>query len=728
MAGSMDIGEKQSEVAMRTIFPMWLHLLLAIPAVALTVAGAAAGQGRAADIGMGEEAAPGNQKYLELRLDPARGTLEGMMRVTPPAGSGEFRLLESLNLNAVHQDGRELELTQLDDGRYRVRASPDGGPLVMAWSGSLPQSVRDGAYLSEDSGFLPPRGGWYPGFETDEPFRLTLVARVPAGQKLVATGSLDGDGRSGGAGAVSDGAGTLADSLAGVSEGQPGEEQDFYQARYTHPRVDGVTLATGPWQERSVMVDGVRVRTLFPRGLDAEHGPTYLEYAGTYLRGFVARIGPYPYKSFTVAATAAPIGVAFPGFTLLGERVIPLPFIPRTSLAHELLHNWWGVGVRVDHASGNWSEALTTYMADYWLDEQRGDGRKTRQRWLLDLSVLPAERDRPLSAFRGGNQGADRIIGYNKGAQFFHMLRQRIGDDAFDAGVSLFSRRQLFQRAAWSDLEAAFSEAAGQELSGYFRAWVSRAGLPELRLNKVVSRADGEGWVVSGELEQMQEQAPWPLDVPLVLETAEGSSRHLIVLDQRRTAFRLHVDQRPLLLRADPDYDVLRRLQDPPPILRTVVLDTDTRMLRVSDGLDGLDQALLGREAGEAGMFTPDRPLLLAGTTADVARWLRDNVPEAASGTGPGAGEDGSSATSRSSGPALAMAEQGHARMWTVPGTRLVVVSADDPKGLRNLVGALRHHGHRSYLVQDANGAVVDAGSWDLEEEDMQVVPKAVGN
>ena len=40
------------------------------------------------------------------------------------------------------------------------------------------------------------------------------------------------------------------------------------------------------------------------------------------------------------------------------------------SLAHEVLHAWWGNAVAVDYERGNWSEALTTFMADYALAEE----------------------------------------------------------------------------------------------------------------------------------------------------------------------------------------------------------------------------------------------------------------------------------------------------------------------------------------------------------------------
>src|SRR5699024_8765979 len=131
---------------------------------------------------------------------------------------------------------------------------------------------------------------------------------------------------------------------------------------YHHPRSASIEVATGPWQLRERDVAGITLRTLFPATLDGAFADTYLTHAARYLEMFQARLGRFPFDSFTIAATPEPVGLAFPGFTLLGERVIPLPFIPHTSLAHEIMHAWWGTGVRLDHRQGNWSEALTTYL------------------------------------------------------------------------------------------------------------------------------------------------------------------------------------------------------------------------------------------------------------------------------------------------------------------------------------------------------------------------------
>jgi hypothetical protein len=84
-----------------------------------------------------------------------------------------------------------------------------------------------------------------------------------------------------------------------------------------------------------------------------------------------------------------------PTLTYLGIDVLRLPFIRSTSLGHEVLHNWWGNGVYPDYARGNWSEGLTTFMADYAYREREGGEAATAARlaWLRDYASMPPGDD-----------------------------------------------------------------------------------------------------------------------------------------------------------------------------------------------------------------------------------------------------------------------------------------------------------------------------------------------
>ena len=164
-----------------------------------------------------------------------------------------------------------------------------------------------------------------------------------------------------------------------------------------------------------------------------------------------------------------------PTLTYLGAQVIRLPFIRDTSLGHEVLHNWWGNGVYVDYARGNWAEGLTTFMADYAYKERASGAaaREMRHGWLRDYAALPAGMDKPLAAFTSRTHSASAAVGYGKAAMLFYMVREKIGTDAFDRAIRAFYRDYRFKRASWAELEAAFSKASGQPLGPFFETWLT---------------------------------------------------------------------------------------------------------------------------------------------------------------------------------------------------------------------------------------------------------------
>jgi hypothetical protein len=616
------------------------------------------------------------QVSLDISLDPGSGSLAGEMTLSPPPESSNFTLLPGLELVAAQADGDAIAAEAESDGRHRLALPPGAETLTLRWQGRLVDGER--LMVSPRGSLLPAHGGWYPRFDDLGAFSLALQITLPPGQRAVGIGSL---------------------------QGEPRVDEAGNRVRHVHPRTRVVELAAGPWQERSREVDGVRLRTLFPAALDAAHADTYLDHAADYLQRFVERVGPYPYASFTIAASPAPVGLAYPGFTLLGERVIPLPFIPRTSLAHELMHAWWGAGVLVDYSDrdgtgGNWSEALTTYLADYALDEARGEARETRRRWLLDLAALPDGYERRLVDFRGQRDPALRLMGYQHGAMLLHMLRQRIGDEAFDEGLRRFAERHMHREAGWDDLMVALGESTGEPLREFVEAWVLRPGRPALGV-EATRRETPDGWTIAGVLEQSGAGAPWPLQVPLTVETTTGVERHRVKLDEGRADFSLQLAHEPLALLVDPDFDLLRRL-DGPPILRRVALDPASQLLTLEASLAEPVRQALGAplpvvtEASSLEEGAP--PLLVVGLTEPVAGWLE------------GRGLDG---------VASDMAQRGQARAWTLPGTVVTAVSADDRETLMRLLGSLRHQLAHGYLIVDGDETI--SGSWPLDETALRV-------
>jgi hypothetical protein len=228
----------------------------------------------------------------------------------------------------------------------------------------------------------------------------------------------------------------------------------------------------------------------------AELASMFLDAACEYLDLYTPLLGAFPYKRFTIVENFFSSGFAYPGFTVLGPRVVAMA--PRSLapgyLDHELLHNWWGNGVYVDPDDGNWCEALTSFCANYFrriADDGDEAGRVYRRGVLMKLSTDSEVLDNgPLGAF-GTDNGPGRFVGYDKGAFFFIMLSglssydaERSAGEAPWTSLRRFAETHLGRRADWGDIQQAFETTMGPDkpagwLDDDFRRWVREHTVPQ---------------------------------------------------------------------------------------------------------------------------------------------------------------------------------------------------------------------------------------------------------
>lgn len=324
--------------------------------------------------------------------------------------------------------------------------------------------------------------------------------------------------------------------------------------------VGGLSLCAGPYRIEERRVDGVDLYTYFYPD-NATLSGRYLDAATKYLRFYRDLFGPYPFEKFAIVENFFPTGYGFPSFTLLGGSVIRLPFIIDTSFPHEIAHSWWGNAIEVDQSEGNWSEGLATYVADYLLKEKRSeaDGRDYRMQALSDYATLVTpENDFPLARFTSRTDPVSRVIGYSKCAMVFHMLRNKIGDQAFFGALSDICRERLYRSVTWGDFIRAFSRRSGMDVASFAKQWLARPGGPQLALSHVMRHREGTGWVVSGSIDQTPPF--YDLQLPLRLETSGPAVGELVSISGGTTHFSISSGDEPRGLYLDPDAEVFRVL------------------------------------------------------------------------------------------------------------------------------------------------------------------------
>ncbi|MGB5617739.1 MAG: M1 family aminopeptidase, partial [Desulfobacterales bacterium] len=521
---------------------------------------------------------------LRITLHPAENRLEGVDTITiGPAAPADVVLYLTEKATGINLlvDGRPAPFS-FENGQLRlepgsVKAS-DPLRISLAYAAVfndpvpvMPANTDNPGYGV--SGTISPQGtlllygaGWYPHVDAER-VSFGLNVEAPAGVVAVTAGRSLGH--------------------------RTGGDRTISTWVIDHP-VRGLSLSAARYQVRQETFGRVTAATYFLPQSDDLSRP-YLAATGRYLRLYESLFGPYPFDKFAVVENFFPTGYGFPSYTLLGSRVLRLPFIIDTSLGHEIAHCWWGNGVYVDGAGGNWSEGLTTYVADYLYKERESEqaAREYRRKILRNYTTLvtPAN-DFPISRFQSRFNPVTKVIGYDKCAMVFHMLRRHIGEEAFWGALRDIYQKYLFRPASWQQLRESFERRSGTDLTFFFRQWVERRGAPLPTLEDVAAEPAGSGWSVTGAVSQAATY--FDFNVPLVLETAVGATivRRLDVGGEK-TPFVLNATDRPVALTVDPDYDFFRRLypSEIPPSINTIKGASSVLVITAADLADGVKKA-----------------------------------------------------------------------------------------------------------------------------------------
>lgn len=283
---------------------------------------------------------------------------------------------------------------------------------------------------------------------------------------------------------------------------------------------------------------------------------TYLNAAQQYLDSYSTLLGAYPYTKFAIVESFWETGWGMPSFTLLGSQVMRLPFIPYTSLPHEILHNWWGNGVYVADDSGNWSEGLTAYLADYRLKREKGEAVNYRRTALQNYALFVDQQgDIPLAQFHSRHDNTTQAIGYDKSLMVFHMLAQHLGEAKFIAGLRDFYQQYRFQPASFNDL----LNTLGADAS-FQHQWLERAGAPHLALSNTLLKTTEQGYWLAFTLTQTQAAPAFELSIPVVVnfKDATPARTEYVKMTQQQQTFALSLTAPPKQLAIDPEFNVLR--------------------------------------------------------------------------------------------------------------------------------------------------------------------------
>jgi uncharacterized iron-regulated protein len=472
---------------------------------------------------------------LSVSFDIKSNLLKGKALITFSEDDERTISTGNLHIMAVSFNGQPVE-PEIKGGVFKVRGK---GTLDITYEGTfkegievenldnvgvVTQNIISDREISLTAGWYPSTGGmsyWH------------LKALIPQGFTAISE----------------------ADKINAIDTAQ-GTEYSFH---LPYP-LYGINLVAGPYMQRHENHQGIEIYAYF-FSEDISLAETYIEYTKKYLTLYEGLFGSYPYKRFSVVENILPTGYSMSTFTLLGQDVVRLPFITETSLGHEILHQWFGNYVYADCEGGNWLEGITSYLSDHLYEEQKGAGWQYRKKILIDYQsyVTPSKED-SLKDFFERKDFVSAAIGYGKGAMFFHMLRDLVGESIFYNALRGLIEEKKFARASWADIEGIFEKASGKDLEWFFSQWLARRDILSFEVKGV--RVIVLKGVPTISFEIYQKGQPYKFALPLRVVTEKGEIKETLQIEKESQAFEIAVKERPIKIIFDEDYDLMRRLAE----------------------------------------------------------------------------------------------------------------------------------------------------------------------
>lgn len=286
------------------------------------------------------------------------------------------------------------------------------------------------------------------------------------------------------------------------------EEQVIAASGYTekHQALEGMQLlsikayavrdfafvASDMLKVEEAMVNGTLIKSY---ASSSKKAGKVLEFGAEAIKVFNRKYGKYPYPTCSIVQSDIGGGMEYPNLVMIEaneygnaslDDLFSLYYFGRIKgslefvVVHELAHQWWYGLVGNDEYREAWiDEPLTQYATLEYYRQKYGQEEfdKVYNRYIkLGVNMF-------LKSGGGGDKPLNRplnefpyddyyILIYNKGTMMYKDLHDQLGDEKFDLLLRTVFEKYKFGVITGDKLIELTSEAAGRDMSGFYRDWL----------------------------------------------------------------------------------------------------------------------------------------------------------------------------------------------------------------------------------------------------------------
>lgn len=309
---------------------------------------------------------------------------------------------------------------------------------------------------------------------------------------------------------------------------------------------------------------------------DKDYAVKGFSSAAPTLAFFSQTVAPYPYEKLALIVAETRFGgmenssaIVFTN-TLFNPRSnekmsrrFDIPTRIENLVAHEIAHQWFGDSVTEATWADLWlSEGFATYFAGLFIEKYEGDDafreymRGNAEQYFrfqkrTNIPIHDTATQDLMSLLNPNN--------YEKGAWVLHMLRKRLGDEAFFKGLRAYYNEHASATATTEDLRKALEKSSGKDLKEFFARWVYGAGHPRYEL----AWSSMERSSVTTLMIQLNQVQPGDafLDLVTIEFTVNGKAERTTIYPKgKSTSSTVRLAANPTAVKIDPDDALLKEV------------------------------------------------------------------------------------------------------------------------------------------------------------------------
>ena len=195
-------------------------------------------------------------------------------------------------------------------------------------------------------------------------------------------------------------------------------------------------------------------------------------------------VGPFAYEKLANiqgnsvgGGMEAASAILYSDKSVTGQRTARWRYV----IVHEIAHQWFGNAVTEATWDDVWlSEGFATYFS--YLFFEYADGHDAFIEGMTDLREKVFEFYREHPDYRIVHDDLDDMTQvttrqiYHKGAWILHMLRNRVGDEQWWAGIQNYYRKYMNSHASTADFRVEMESVCGCDLATFFDQWLYQGG------------------------------------------------------------------------------------------------------------------------------------------------------------------------------------------------------------------------------------------------------------